>query len=93
MLAPGNCCASGCRLEVVEAAVVAEVVPAVVTVVRMAIHHIAEPDSFKEPWMRARCWTHTRWQCAMPVQRARASEQARECTFPEKNKCSKQVSS
>ena len=33
------------------------------------------------------------WQCAMPVPRARASEQARESTSPKKNKCDKQVSS
>ena len=39
--------------------------------------------------LRVRC----PWQCAMPVQRARASEQARESTSPEKNKCDKQVSS
>ena len=39
--------------------------------------------------LRVRC----AWQCAMPVQRARASEQARESTFPQKNKCDKQVSS
>ena len=33
------------------------------------------------------------WQCAMPVQHARASEQARKETSPLKNTCDKQVSS
>ena len=33
------------------------------------------------------------WQCATPVQRVRASEQAREHASPKKNTCDKQVSS
>ena len=33
------------------------------------------------------------WQCAMPVQHARTSEQARKGTSPSKNTCDKQVSS
>ena len=50
--------------------------------------YVTRPKLFSLP-LRVCC----SWQCAMPVQHARASEQARKETSPSKNTCDKQVSS